>query len=244
MPATLFVTALIDSHIVHKDLKSDEERIRHFVTLAKTSIDLVVFTSRKYQGAIEAICRDYRNVRIHKIVEVEDTYTYTVSNAYRDRLPKHRNPVKDSYEFLAIINAKIEFLHEAVRAYDYKQYAWIDFNLWHVIRNVEESTRKLQRLSTQELPKQAVYAPGCWPKCADGLWERIVWRFCGGFLIGHKSAIVEFTELYMKHIKDIVEEKGGITWEVNLWAHLENQYGWKPEWYLGNHDDTILLSGD
>lgn len=237
---TLFVSALIDSHIVHEELKSDDQRIQHFITLAKTGIDLMIFTSRKYQEAIEAICRDYRNVRIHKILEIEDTYTYDVSSAFRNTLPAHRNLIKDSFPFLAIINAKIEFLYEAARTYDYKQYAWIDFNIWHVIRNTPESTRKLQSYSMRELCADSVYVPGCWSKCTDGLWERIVWRFCGGFLIGKKQAILEFTDLYMNSVKEIVQEKGGITWEVNLWAHLENHYGWNPLWCLGDHNDTIL----
>ena len=147
---TLFVSALIDSHIVHEELKSDDQRIQHFITLAKTGIDLMIFTSRKYQEAIEAICRDYRNVRIHKILEIEDTYTYDVSSAFRNTLPAHRNLIKDSFPFLAIINAKIEFLYEVARTYDYKQYAWIDFNIWHVIRNTPESTRKLQSYSRRQ----------------------------------------------------------------------------------------------
>ena len=44
----------------------------------------------------------------------------------------------------------------------------------------------------------------------------------------------------MNSVKEIVQEKGGITWEVNLWAHLENHYGWNPLWCLGDHNDTIL----
>ena len=241
MPAsTLFVSAMIDTRIVHKDLKSDEMRLQHFVTLAKSGIDIVLFISRKYQEAVEAICRDYSNVRIHKIIEIEDTYTYKVSCAFSDVLPAHRNMIKDSFPFLVIMNAKLEFLQEAAQTYDYKQYAWIDFNVWHVIRNTPDSTRKLQLYATRELSVDSVYTPGCWAKCTEGLWEHIVWRFCGGFLIGKKRAILEFTNLYMKHAEEIIQEKGGITWEVNIWAHLENRYGWNPMWYSGGHDDTIL----
>jgi hypothetical protein len=29
-------------------------------------------------------------------------------------------------------------------------------------------------------------------------------------------------------------------WETNVWAVLEDMFGWHPDWFKADHDDSIL----
>lgn len=251
MDTTLFVTAFLDIHAEGASLKSPAVRMKHFQTLVDTGIQLVVFVSEKYRNDIVDICKRCKNVRIHRTLELEDTWTYTQCLPHKERMPAIRNAEKDTFEFLTLINAKVEFLEEVVAFYRYPQFAWIDFNLWHVIRDSEAATRTLQRLAVtplpvtphpvMPLPADRVYTPGCWETSVvpyGSLGKQIAWRFCGGFFIGTAAAIGDFTELYRRMLSGILGENG-MMWEVNVWARMESA-GWKPIWYAADHNDTIL----
>ena len=235
---TLFITAFIDLYVTSPELKSDSVRLDHFISLARTGIDLLVFTSPKYCETIQNICVKYQNVRIQRILELNNTYSWAVMSPYKENLPQRRNIIKDSFEFLTLMNAKLEFVDEAIQTVDYPQYAWIDFNIFHVL-SVETSSQQLRKLARMPLSNNKVYIPGCWSS-GNNLWDEISWRFCGGFFIGTKKAVKEFTIMYLTHIADIIKKNQKLTWEVNIWALLELSYGWQPEWYYGNHDSTIL----
>jgi len=240
MSVTLFVTALIDLGAVAPELKSVETRLAHFRTLVKTGIPLCVFTSSAYATAIQDICRDCPNVHLHRVLDLHDTPTYRMCEPYKDSLPATRNTVKDTAEFLTLMNAKLDFMDEAAQAHDARQLAWIDFNVWHVVRNTEQVVANLQRIALSELDLDQVCIPGCWP-AGPVPKDRISWRFCGGFFLGKKEAIARFVEIYKKQVPAIFAELG-LTWEVNVWAILEHAF--TPHWYKADHNDSLFQIPD
>jgi hypothetical protein len=242
MSATLFVTALIDLGTVAPELKSVETRLAHFRTLAQTGIPLCVFTSSAYATALQDVCRECPNVHLHRCIELQETPTYRMCEAHKDSLPAMRNVVKDTAEFLTLMNAKLDFMDEAAQAHDARQLAWIDFNVWHVVRNTEQVAANLQRIAASELDTEQVCIPGCWP-AGPVARERISWRFCGGFFLGKKEAIARFVEAYRKQAHAIFAAQG-LTWEVNVWAILEQSDAFAPCWYKADHNDTLFQIPD
>jgi hypothetical protein len=241
---TLFVTALLELPSQKEEHKTDDMRMQNFIKLAKTGITIVAFISEKYRIMIQGLCVLYPNIRIHRVLNIQDTVSYKIFEPYRDKLPPYRNILKDTFEFLSLMSAKAEFLHEVIEYYGdtYTQYAWADYNIWYIFKNDIYATQRFQLYSTCTLNTDLVCVPGCWSKGAhsDQLWHRINWRFCGGFLIGKKAAIQEFTTLYLRVLDEIIQEMGSLTWEVNIWSHLENKYGWSSQWFSGDHNESIL----
>jgi hypothetical protein len=137
------------------------------------------------------------------------------------------------------MNAKLEFLQEVATTTTYKQIAWIDFNVWHVLKNTESMMKTLQTIATASLKDDQVIIPGCWGK-QDVSWDRISWRFCGGFLIGSTGSILDFAKRLYEQFPSMFEGRGGLTWETNVWAELERITDWKPTWCFADHNDTMI----
>jgi hypothetical protein len=241
---TLFVTAFLDLGIDHPAVKGPAARLAHFRRLAATGIPLVVFASAVYKAAIEEICREHANVTIQRIVELEDTLTYSECIKYKDALPAVRTEAKDTAPFLMLMNAKTDFVEEVARTTSYAQVAWIDFNVWHVVRDAAATSKKLQEIAASRLPTESVYVPGCGGKMAAAAaavpWDRICWRFCGGFFVGHRETVAAFAEKAREALPRLLAERGGLTWEVNVWAELEANHGWCPVWYKADHNDLLF----
>jgi hypothetical protein len=237
---TVFVTALLDLGLDHPAVKSPAVRLAHFRRLAETGIPLVVFASAIYKAAIEEICGEQANTMIQRIVELEELQMYAECVKYKNALPAVRTEAKDAWAFLTLINAKTDFVAEVARTTSCAQVAWIDFNVWHVVKDAEATTKRLQDLATTRLPNTSVYVPGCWHKTAQVAWDRICWRFCGGFFVGHREAVVAFAEKAREALPRLLAERGGLTWEVNVWAELEANHGWCPAWYKADHNDSLF----
>ena len=226
-PATLFVTAFIDLHIPHEEHKTIDMRIGNFEKLARTGIPLAVFVSKKYVDRIMDMVEIYKNIKVHKIVEIEDTYVYKLFEHYKDNLPSMRYEIKDKFEFLSLMNAKLEFMRDVMNTYGtmFMQYAWIDFNIWYIFKNDLEVTKQLQFYVSHRLKDGGVHIPGCWQRGREGdlLWNKINWRFCGGFFMGASRNMKNFVDIFFNNIERIIHEKKILTWEVNIWSHLENE---------------------
>jgi len=241
---TLFVTALLDLGVDDPAVKGPAARLAHFRRLAETGIPLVVFASAVYKAAIEEICGDHTNVRIQRVVELEELPVYAECVKYRDALPLVRTEAKDTVAFLTLMNAKTDFVEEVARTTSFPQVAWIDFNVWHVVRDAAATSKKLQEIATSRLPTEFVSIPGCWEKTAAATvpWDRICWRFCGGFFVGSKEAVVAFAVKAREALPRLLAERGGLTWEVNVWAALEQELGDNGllTWYKADHNDTLF----
>jgi len=237
---TLFVTALLDLGSDHPAIKGVAVRLAHVRRLAATGIPLVVFASAAYKAAIEEVCRDHTNVTIQRIVELEELPVEKECAPYRDALPLVRTEAKDTARFLTLMNAKTDFVEEVARTTSYPQVAWIDFNVWHVVQDDATTTQRLRALATIRLPHVGVYVPGCWDTVTPVPWDRICWRFCGGFFLGQTEAVLAFAALARTHLPRIWKDRGGLAWEVNVWAELEATHGWRPLWYKADHNDSLF----
>jgi hypothetical protein len=238
-----FVTAFFDIYGTNSLNKPNSMRFEHFKKIASTQIPIVVFTDESGKEAIEEI----RKISNLKIVyeNFQDLQTVKEGKRHATDLPETRCMKKDTEDFMLLMHAKVEFLYKAIQANPFGSeiFAWMDFSLSYVFRNMDDSLKFLQMLSKQRFVKEPFLAiPGCWPRSTgiDHIWNAIHWRFCGGFFIGHAKKLQEFYTLYRDTFSNIIGAKQRMIWETNIWTLLEEHYGWRPDWFQADHNDSIL----
>ena len=161
-------------------------------------------------------------------------------------LPDHRNPLKDTYEYLVYGHVRLELLEDAISENPFQttHFGWIDFHLPTNLAQKQTSLAWLANLGKRNYASPLLVVPGCWEKYnstnISHVCSHIYWRFCGSFLIGCVDRITEFAELYRRHFPAFLRTYRTLTWDVNFWAWLEHTHGWSPQWYRGDHNDTIL----
>lgn len=253
MAQVVFVTAFLDLEEDRSQNKSVDVCFNHFNSLARTGAKIQLFLSFSYKEAYDRICKHHTNVLV-EYVELSQLNTFRQIVDLNPRLPSSRTEYKDTRAFLTLMNAKAELMYRAMgvepgqcasshrHGWTARHFAWIDFSIFHVIRDIEGTIDYLAALSKAEFPENGcMLVPGCWEagRNAGTLFNAINWRFCGGFFLASVDAIVELNALYDKHFRRTVAERG-LTWEVNFWSVLENEYGWRPQWYKADHDDSIV----
>ena len=242
MPIT-YVTAYLDLKDGCPKTRSHETCFRHFEDLAKTGIPIVAFISQTFADQAKSLESKYESIRCI-FIDIEDLEAY--KETYKTENLKHptvASPNKDTKNFMILMNAKIEFVKKAIDAnpFNTTHFAWIDFSITYIFQTITQTLQKLKEDSEKEYTP-CLFFPGCWEKNIGypHVYNIIHWRFCGGFFLGDKQSLLNFAERYRTAFPKILEEKKVILWEVNIWAILEQEYGWSPTWYRAGHEDTII----
>lgn len=249
MPGVVFVTAFLDLGEDRSKDKSVETCFHHFNSLARTGIHIHLYLSQRYQDAYNTICKHYSNVLVD-YVELAQLETYREIQDLDPRLPEIRTPHHDTRAFLTLMNAKAELMARAMgvepssshnHGWIARHFAWIDFSIFHVLKR-EDTAAYLKLISKTRFHDSCMILPGCWSHPGvngNSLFTQVNWRFCGGFFLASVDRILELNKLYRDNWRSIVEQRG-LTWEVNMFALFEHQYGWIPSWFQADHNDTIL----
>ena len=249
---TLFVTCHVQLYDTIPDERSVQWRIRHFITLAETGIPLCVFACDLTRPLIEAECVRFPNVHIFPIAFDQCVLMRTISESDAP-LPKYRNESKDTKEYMTLMHGKMDFMHRAMELYPLSKYpeitrfAWIDFSIAYIFHNPKETCARLLEYSAPiktniEEEEDALLIPGCIDSRKDPPFDKIHWRFCGGFFVGGRRAIQDFYARSVAHLPPFLDQSQTILWEVNFWAWLEVAAGWSPTWIPADHNDSILFS--
>jgi len=137
------------------------------------------------------------------------------------------------------MNAKAEFVSQVAgrNPFGTKHFAWIDFSIFHVLKNPLLGQRRLEQLCSTP-PTYPLVVPGCWNKQGSVSGNAIHWRFCGGFYIGTQAAVKQFYEYHKTYLPKAFDK---CSWEVNYWAYIEQAEPTFPfSWYKADHNDSIL----
>lgn len=218
----IFVTAFLNVNENRSD-RGVAMRLAMFQTLVDTGVRLHVFVDPAYVDLVHVP----NGVVVP--IEFESLETYKLAPA---GLPDHRLHCKDTREFMILMNAKLEFVKLCMDATASTHYAWIDFSVFNVLTNPISSLR-LQSMETTWFPPKCAYFPGCSPP--NVVWDKINWRFCGGFFLGDRASLYNMWETQLR----LYPAMPNLVWEVNAWAHYE-QHGVPFDWFPGNHDDSLL----
>lgn len=242
--STVFVTAFLD---IYKD-RSKQKNINtcfhffnEFVTL---NIPIHLFVSPSFLNTYPFFESLPDHIHITPI-DLEDLDLYKEIQNVPYKTPPNKSEIKDTSNFMILMNAKIEFIKRSMDSSlypDATHFAWIDFSLYYVFTDWKETSMRIQDLALCPLQKGLLF-PGIWAKgyLEQTLFQQINWRFCGGFFIGDKESLEKMNLVYKNHFKDTVE-KNGLTWETNVWHFFEIHYPteWTPLIYNANHNDSII----
>ena len=179
------------------------------------------------------------------------------------QLPSELCEPKDTFDYMCYLHSKIEYLNEAVEmnVFSTAYFAWIDHNLSQMFnegntipyRNIEDwCTRMLwtpkclpateHECAKSLIPVNEIYIPGCLRHTLsqNDFTEKVLWRFCGGFLLGTEESIQNLWTLYKIHFETFLRDTSTMVWDVNFWAWLESNTEWSPIWYEADHNETIV----
>jgi hypothetical protein len=250
-----FVTSFIQ---IYKDsLYLDRDTSYYFskfIELVKSDIQLCVYID---DSLIEFFKNTtFPNVKVMKVVNIKDTWVYSelhkqISNDGDQNetisLPDVRNYDKDIPEYMMLMNSKIDYVKDAMEQnpFNSTHFAWIDFSISYVFKNLNSSLDLLKFYNTIKLNDKFLCMPGCTDKPpiddTEALINRVNWRFCGGFFIGDKESLEEFHTFYRLYFPQFLSKYKKIVWEVNFWAWLEAiEPNWNPIWFKADHNDSII----
>ena len=252
---TTFVTAFMniypkDDPYAGKDIRWRFER---FFKLVETGIHICVYVDESGEDMLQQCVEMFPDtIRIMRVMNIYDTRIHKLCEQYDTiDLPQCRNKPKDTYEYMVLMNSKIEFMYDTIQhnPWNSTHFAWIDFNVAHVFKNIPETQEYLKLIGNSRLTRDFLLIPGCWysllPDSSDeairkSVLDTIHWRFCGGFFIGDKQSIIQFYDLYQEYFPDFLFQYRQLTWEVNFWAWLE----WKvSDWSEGRRPSTTNSEG-
>lgn len=259
---TTFVTVFMniypkDDPYAGKDIRW---RFDRFFKLVETGIQICVYVDETGEELLQQCVELFPNtIRIMRVMNIYDTRIHKLCEQYDTiDLPQCRNKPKDTYEYMVLMNSKIEFMYDTIQKnpWNSTHFAWIDFNIAHVFKNIPETQEYIKLIGNSRLTREFLLIPGCWysllPDSSDediqkSVLDSIHWRFCGGFFIGDSKSIIQFYDLYQEYFPCFLFEYRQLTWEVNFWAWLEWKMGrgdtvtnWNPIWFLADHDDSIV----
>jgi hypothetical protein len=244
----VFITAFLKVYDDQENPKPIEERFNQFLYILDTLIPIHLFISKEFIYLLDRIDNNKKsNLTIHEI-ELEDTWTYHSYHSYKYNsdvyLPSIRSPLKDTEKYILTMNSKLEFIDIVDKIlYDkYTHYAWLDFNLFHVIKDKEIAIQKLKNLNN--IHSTGVIIPGCWEKGIrieiEFILNTINWRFCGGVIIGDRNNMRKLCDLNKEQFPIFLEKYKKITWEVNMWAYYEYYHEFEFTWFSADHNDSII----
>ena len=245
MSMITFVTAFFNIYKHPSNSDIIKNRFDRFKEIAITGIQLCVYTEDDFIDTFNELIKEFPNIKLMNPINLKDSNIATICSMIDYSLPNTRNQEKDNDDFMIFINTKYELLENAlsINPWNSSYFAWIDFSLSYIFKNLKESQTQLVFLSNLKLTKK-FFTIGGWEKTKTTFQtinnENVVWRFCGGFLLGDTESVKEFADLSKQYLHVFMNKYKKLTWEVNFWSWLETYIGWKPTWFHTMFNDGII----
>lgn len=211
-----------------------------FYDLALSGLPILLFTD----PALVPKFRLFAHLPQLKVISLplSDLKCYQQAMSYQGTLPAHRTPQKDTKEFYALMNSKMEMIHRALEHTDAETLFWMDYGILKIVKYKERFLNKLQEVIQTRFSKLTI--PGCWSFGRTLHVDSIHWRFCGGFFAMPRSLATRFYEHSVCVLRDFCTlPQYKLTWETNVWTVIESCAERENiAWYFADHNDTILLN--
>ena len=245
---TTFVTAYLKVYDEEYDnTRIFENRLKHFKMMLTLNINICIFIEPEFKEIFCELEKNYKNLKVIQSLSINELELYKIGeeNPELCNLPDNRNQSKDTKNYLFLMLAKLEFLKKTIdlNPYNSDYFCWFDFSLPYIFKDMNNTLLKIKNISKTEFKDDFIYLPGCWNfkiNNLDDLSNSIVWRFCGGFLIGDKKSLIHFYIISNDYFLSFLNQTQKLVWEVNYWAWLEGIGLIAPIWYLADHNDSIV----
>jgi hypothetical protein len=212
--------------------KQNESYVEQFLKFADRGYKIVLFVDSHCLPSITPILAK-ENVKVVTDLNFEDLPLVTQFPRETTQLPASRNKEKDTYEYMILMNSKLEFIKLANVTTEVV--AWIDFGITKIIKDLPLAFKKLDHI---QVPEKKVLIPGCHGPIGS-IIDRVNWRFCGGLLFATKPSLEDMYTLTNQVLTKLASQNK-LTWEVNVWAESELINPSLFSWYQADHNDTIF----
>jgi len=241
--AITFVSAYLNLSESRPDDKPLSRCLEHFKNIADTDIPLHLFLSPEFIPLYHEQIGTRKNITVEPI-RLSDLDTYKELQSINYSLPANRHATHDSAAFLTLMNAKVELVRRVITSgrYTTSHYAWIDFSIFHVFKDIQGSKTTLKTIAGATPVTPILAIPGCWQKGqhAETLFSAVNWRFSGGFFLGDAQSLLDWERAYRTHFANITRENGVLVWEANIWHTFELRGHIATQWYQGDHNDKMI----
>jgi hypothetical protein len=245
---TTFVTAYLKVYNEEYDVsRTFENRLKYFMLLLGLDINICIFIEPELKEKFNELETRYKNLKVIDCMKIEDLEFYKIGQENPEfcNLPKNKNQVKDTENYMFLMLSKLEFLKKTININPYNSdyFCWFDFSLPYIFKDMTNTLSKIKNISTTKFKDNFIYIPGCWNFKVNDIYyltNNIVWRFCGGFLIGDKTSLTHFYVTSRDSFSSFLIKTNSLVWEVNYWAWLESIGLIEPIWYLADHNDSIV----
>jgi hypothetical protein len=159
-------------------------------------------------------------------------------------LPRNRNHAKDTMEFMALMNSKVEMVWRTLPLLSegVDGVAWIDAGICKIFGGGDATNQSRVRVAFKRLSRwtpRMLTMPGCWNPGRPSE-DAVCWRFCGGFFGLPVAAVDDFHRATQTILEKWIS-RGRLAWEVNLWADMEMVgIGPKIRWFAADHNITMM----
>jgi hypothetical protein len=154
-------------------------------------------------------------------------------------LPHYRDPNKDTQEFMALMNTKIEMLWRVIPHTPVDAFIWIDAGITKIFQDLPNIRSQFEKLEKASVPEK-ILMPGCWNRGRPVYRDAVHWRFCGGYFIVPLHQLEILKSLSEKWLLTLSEQEKRMMWEVNVWVEMENEHPDLFLWYKADHNDSIV----
>jgi hypothetical protein len=153
------------------------------------------------------------------------------------------HPEKDTVEFMFVQCHKTEWVRRAmdINPFSSDQFIWVDFGLYHVIRNDSQFKEEIENIVTKKSEKLSIAS--CWNPNQwfwKDIYADVAWFFAGGVFGGHTDALYKFADYTKQKCIDIIHSHKHIMWEVNIWYLVYKDHPEIFKTYPGDHNVSIL----
>jgi hypothetical protein len=176
--------------------------------------------------------------------EKTDNYLYQYIHEVTEYHLHTNNPKKDTIDYMFLQCHKTEFLRQVaqINPFQTTNFAWIDFGIFHMIKNDDDLKRGILHLSTKSYSSIRIASCVDLNKvCVSDVYKNVVWYFAGSVIGGHRDALIEYAEIMKQKCISIIQEKHHIMWEINIWYLLYKDHIHLFEPYHADHNLSVLL---
>jgi hypothetical protein len=212
--------------------------------LINCDIPKVIFMN---QSLIDSIKYYNRENTIFIPFEKEDLFFYKYKNDITDFSLNTGNIDKDTLDYMLLMNNKTEFIQSAIKLNPFytDQFIWVDFGLKYIMNVSDDVYMKyisnLIHKSYENIRISSGLDPRIYNNNTD-IYKNVEWYFAGGVFGGSSQKLLLFADKCREKVKEVIQEKKSLMWEVNIWylVFLENKELF--DIYTCRFDNSMLIN--
>jgi hypothetical protein len=254
MPNTTIVSAFIQN-INSREDRNKNEYIAYGAKLMNSNVPKILFLDKEIIASHNDIFQSNENTCIVPM-DKSDVYMYQYIDKITNFQLRQHNPTKDTIEYILLQCNKTEFIREAIERnpFQTEQFIWVDFGIYHMFEGNDETYYFCLESCCSKIYEN-VRMPSLWNvydtvfynynDVKIDIYMDVAWYFSGSVFGGKKDKLLRFSDLAKEKYVKIIEERGHIMWEINVWHLIWQDLKEKGEeslldLYYGDHNYGIL----